>query len=118
MKNFVELALITYCLFLLTSCTDDMSRSRRIINEAALKNVENIALISFAINSECSIGSGEDAGSVNNHELIRDWGKFNLSYLNDHLKSVKSPNFIDLDKMINSENYKKLKFENTYLLFK
>lgn len=115
MKNILNQTLIFCCFFILLSCSNDMSKSSRIKDSTALKNIHNIALINFSILRDCTIGSGEDVGFVDNEESIRHWGKGHLLFIYDIVKTHKSPSFLDLNEMIKSNNYKNLKLSNTYV---
>jgi hypothetical protein len=100
---------------IIQACSHDMPKEDRVINDAELKRIKNIALINFSINRNCTIGSGEDIGFVDDLEQIRYFGKYHLAGIYELTKSSKSPSFLDLNQMVKSENYKKLELPNYYV---
>jgi len=115
MKNLFKIAIFSIFIFMLSSCGDDMSRDSRIKDNIALKSIKTIALLNFSINSDCTIGSGEDVGFVKNVETIKYWGKLHLLSIDSIIKTNKSPTFLDLNKMIKSKEYQNFNLQHSYL---
>lgn len=116
MKKIYVFTILVFGVFFISSCDDDMSRSNRIKNNIALRNINSIALINFSINRVCSIsGAGDDVGSVDNNDIIQEWGKCHLWLFYEIIKTHKSPKFLDLNEMVKSNYYQTLKLENTYI---
>jgi len=98
----------------LSSC-GEMSRESRIKSFDELRNLKKIALCNCSINSEYTIGSGEDQKSKKNFSAVKTFGTLQLYFLYNLFKTKTSPSILDLDLMIQLKKYRELKFESSYL---
>lgn len=115
MNKIFKLVIFAFVVVIISSC-DDMSSNSRIKNNIALKKINKIALMNFSIMKDCSIsGEGDDVSYIKNGEITQEWGKYHLFFLNEIIKTRKSPMFLDLNEMVKSDIYQNFKLENTYI---
>lgn len=106
--------LVAISMMLLFSSCNGMSMGRRIKNPDALNEIEKIALVNFAVNSQYTVGSGEDTEYEESPDVVKTFGSMQLKHLYGIMKAKDTPAFLDLNEMVQNDGYQALDLADSY----